>query len=678
MKRIVLLLVLIQQVSIAQIENSVFPKVPYTEFNALAVEGSHIYTAGDCNTALVSDNGGQNWNTVALDETIQNIQILPGSNGQKAIYQSRDKILVFDMATAQFEEISSASLFLSSGNFVSVEVDDKNIYIISNQNIHMSSASNIQWTKVADFNFDNDAVELTDITENIIHIATLDGLYLRVRLDTYEIEMRNEFMNRIYAFDMVTDNLGYFTVQNFTYAVKTTDGGTTYTELENMPENVGVTGYGQDIILTINTNRMYLSLDGGASSTYIPIPDDGTYDLINAKYMTKDGILYVAGKSAMVAKTEDFGITFTNLNTYKRENLSDIHMHTSGVGVAAGGFSTVIKTTDGGDTWTLIPWDNSSNDYLNAVLVVNEEWYLVAGSNTLYVFENDEIISTVERGIEVMHHNEAEGYIIGLQSSNSDYAIVKSTDNGLSWESKAFVPGYNYSIHQAPGGKIYVPGLEGNIYTSIDGGETWEIESFGDDLPIRRMDFLDENVGIASTGLKLYLTTDGGVSADLLVSGYDIRNLNFLSTDHILYTTSNEAQTNIYESTDGGQIFAVTKEFCSETNKSFTDVNGVIWLAQNGGHINKYKPETSTSTVETSMNTLSIFPNPVRSGQPLNLDLNLKLRQVHLITMDGRKLNIELNSDHSLSTSGLVSGIYTVEVELSDQSTIYARFIITK
>ena len=126
----------------------------------------------------------------------------------------------------------------------------------------------------------------------------------------------NDFMNRIFSFDMITDDLGYLSLQNFTYPIKTTDGGATYTDLENMPENIGVTGFGNDVIMTINTNRIYVSTDGGQSSTFIRMPEDGTYDLIQDSYVTDDGVLYLVGRSSVVAKTEDFGQSFVNLNDY--------------------------------------------------------------------------------------------------------------------------------------------------------------------------------------------------------------------------------------------------------------------------------------------------------------------------------------------------------------------------
>jgi len=63
----------------------------------------------------------------------------------------------------------------------------------------------------------------------------LEGVFIRVDLDSEATEVMNEFLNRIYSFDMVSDDLGYFTIQSFTYPIKTTDGGMTYTDLENLP-----------------------------------------------------------------------------------------------------------------------------------------------------------------------------------------------------------------------------------------------------------------------------------------------------------------------------------------------------------------------------------------------------------------------------------------------------------
>jgi photosystem II stability/assembly factor-like uncharacterized protein len=677
MKKIILLLLLIQQIVIGQ-DFSVFPNVPYSELHALAVEGDFIYTAGDCNTAIVSKNGGDTWTTIELDITARSICIVPGSNGEKAIYQNKDEILEFDINTLEFTEISTSSLFLSSGNYIRIESNEQNVYVISNQNVHVAQPGQYNWTRIADFGFQNDAVVATDITENYLHVGSLNGLLLRVDLSTTEVEEMNDFMSRIYSFDMVNDDLGYFTIQNFTYPIKTTDGGSTYSDLDELPENIGVKGYGENVIVTVNTNRIYVSTDGGASSTYIPIPDDGTYDLIYASLFTDDGVLYFAGRSSMVGKSTDFGASFINLNEYQRENLFDIEIHPSGKGVAIGGTQSIVKTDDGGDTWALQDLTGfPSDNYLNAVVVISQNKYLVAGNDILLVVVDDQIVENVAVGIDNMIYNSDGDYLVGLRSDFSDFSIVKSTDQGLTWESKAFLPSYNYHISQSPSGKIFVPGPEDNIYTSVDGGETWDIESFGSETEIRRLAFLDENVGIASTGLQLYMTTDGGETSSLISTGYDIKNLHFISADNIVYTTSNESQTNIYESTDGGNSFEELKEFCSQSSGSFRDEDNTIWLAQNGGHINKYIPAGSTSTNDLSNELLTLYPNPIHAGQDVKLDVDMSISEIVLTSISGKIIRkIKASHENSFSTNGMSSGMYSVTLKSTNGELVQSKLVI--
>ncbi len=188
MKKNILLLLFIQQLAFCQDNFSVFPNVPYTELNAIAVEGDYIYTAGDCNTAIVSKDGGLTWTTITVIDVVKSICIVPGSNGEKAVYQYKDEIFEFDINTLEFTEISTSSLFLSSGNYIRVEADNQNVYVISNQNIHEAQPGQYNWTRIADFGFQNDAVVATDITQNYLHIASLNGHLLRVHLTTNVVE----------------------------------------------------------------------------------------------------------------------------------------------------------------------------------------------------------------------------------------------------------------------------------------------------------------------------------------------------------------------------------------------------------------------------------------------------------------------------------------------------------
>ena len=660
MRKIIYLLLFFQYISFGQIENSIFPQVPYSALHTIAVSGDYIYAGGDCNTGLFSTDGGTTWNTVALNDGVRNVRILPGSNGSKAIFQYTNEIFVFDSSTENFEEISSTSLFLSSGNFVSIEVDDENVYVISNQNIHKAAAGQYDWDKIADFDFDNDAVVVSDITENYLHIGTLNGMLMRVNTQSNATETMNDFMNRIFSFDMVSDDLGYLSIQNFTYPIKTTDGGATYSELENLPENIGVRGYGEDVIMTINTNRIYVSTDGGASSTFIRIPEDGTFDLIQASYVTDDGNLYLVGRSSTVAKTEDFGQTFINLNDYKRENLQDIEIHPSGTGVAVGGYSSVIKTTDGGETWSLVDWAYDQSNYLQAVAVMSENRYVIGGNSSITVLENDQIVSTVERGIDYMHKDVNGEYLIAIQSSNSDRSVIKSSDGGLTWETKVFLPGFAYSISQSPSGKLFIPGQDGLILTSTDKGETWDIESFGDDLDVRDIVFYDDNLGLASTGLRLYKTTDGGATAEMLVQSYLIKNMYFITEDQLFYTSATNAQTNIYESTDGGESFSLSKEYCSESQSSYKDENDAVWFAQKGGHINRFFPKDVSSTSELDFGSMAFYPNPVIAGQDLVLESEIKINQVTITSITGEIIDRIIPESNTIPTEGLNKGLFVI------------------
>jgi len=665
------------QIAIAQSELSIYPTVPYSELNAIAVEGDFIYTAGDCNSALISTDGGENWETIEVEKLVANIRILPGSNGSKAVYQFIDGVYELDAFTLEFTEISSSSLFLSSGSYISVETDDENVYVISSQNIHRGKVGEYDWEKIADFDFDNNSVLRTDITENYLHVGTLNGQFFNVHLETNEVVEKNDFMNRISAFDMVNDDLGYFTIQSFSNPIKTTDGGETYTALENLPENINVKGYGDNVIMTINTNRIYVSTDGGASATYIPTPRDGTYDLIFSNYMTEDGTLYLAGRSSVIAKTEDFGMSFVNLNSYKRENLMDINIHSSGTGVAVGGNYSIIKTENGGAQWELTDIPLEEGNFLNAALVLAQGKYIVAGSDALVIVENDQVVHTVERGLDALHYSNSGDYLIGLQSSNNDYSIIKSTDGGLSWNTKAFLPGYSFNISQSSNGKIYVPGLDGDIYTSTDDGETWEIERFGVDLDVTRVLFYDDNIGIATTGTQLYKTEDGGQTATQIASGYIIRNMHFVNEDQIIYTTAQNAMTNVFESIDGGESFERVKTFCSQSFNSFKDEDNVVWFAQNGGHINNYQPQGTSSTQKIIPTSTILYPNPTSVNQPFQIDLNEEVTQVTFTTITGESLKtVRPDISNIISTEGLPAGMYTLTIETLQHTVAYAKLII--
>jgi|GEM_PF-6802581 len=108
---------------------------------------------------------------------------------------------------------------------------------------------------------------------------------------------------------------------------KTIDGGNTWVEIQDWPENNPVRVYNEDIIMTSNTNRFFVSTDGGATNTANYMSDDIHAGLIYNTRFDEDGNIYMVGESSMVLRSSDLGETYDNLIPNIRTHLNNIHFN---------------------------------------------------------------------------------------------------------------------------------------------------------------------------------------------------------------------------------------------------------------------------------------------------------------------------------------------------------------
>lgn len=675
--RVLLCILLCSNVLLGQIQNSVYPKSPYSNVNHLAVDGDNIIMSGTCETVTISHDDGNTWKHIELPNTIYALTIIPGTGGD-AYFLTANEVYLYKATEESFEVVSKSSMQLEGGSFVNAHVHEGVTYLVTHGAVFKASPT-YDWENIMTLNFTDGVTQHSDLTSTSIFVASNKGEIKKLDLLTNTITDLKNLGNRINNFDMVTDKVGYATVSGLAALQKTIDGGATYFDLPNMPENIRGTGYGENIIFTINTNRMYRSTDGGSTATYIPYLTDGTTDLIQDYHITEDGVLYLAGRSSTIIRSMDFGDTFESLNSQKKEWLSDIEVHPSGTGYAIGGEYTLLKTSNNGASW--MPVDASilkEDNYLNDLVMLDANTVGIAAGEGFYVLENDVVKHSVDGNYASVAYNATEDYLIAVRYNGSAYEIAKSVDGGVSWIRKSFAPDATQNIFQSNTGKIYIAQYTGNLITSVDGGESWEIEEVPDLTSITEVAFWDDDFGLISSGSKLYKTLDGGKTVLQVHSAYSARNIEFITKDHFIVTGAQNSQTTIFESLDGGENVTNAMSFCSVTNSTFFDGENTVWLAQQGGHINKHVITGPSASRDIHLGSLLAYPNPVSLNGTLSIRVNGQQGEVSLYNTTGqqmKKVNTRINTEViDISLDGLNAGWYSIEFRT--ETSIYTQRLI--
>ncbi len=157
-------------------------------------------------------------------------------------------------------------------------------------------------------------------------------------------------------------------------------------------------------------------------------------------------------------------------------NFNDIEFTDDTTGYAVGGLGSLVKTTDGGETWT------TRN----------------TGITDIYTSLN-----------KIQMINSDTGYAVGGKG-----AIIKTTDAGETWTSQVSgITSTIYGLH-FPEDELtgWVSGATGKLLKTTDGGQNWTPQAVGVSGSYMGLHFINNLEGYIVNGNKFHQTTDGGAT----------------------------------------------------------------------------------------------------------------------------------------------------------------------
>jgi len=251
-------------------------------------------------------------------------------------------------------------------------------------------------------------------------------------------------------------------------------------------------------------------------------------------------------------------------------------------GYSAGAFGTVVKTTNGGETWSQI--STGTNTRLLSVDFINPNTGYIGGFDQLLMKTingglNWSIVQLPREGpfdslfsiMDINFVNLNTGYVLGFFQLESK--IWKTTDAGSIWTTQT-TAGANYlnTLHFLDENNGYAAGgsLGSEIIKTTNGGTSWELVQFYDFPALSDIYFIDQTTGIAAgkNGCVL-MSTNSGVNWIQTGSptSMDIVSVLFVNNQ----TGFGIGSGNIYlKTTNGGNNWTV-EEFGWSTIKPFMD-----------------------------------------------------------------------------------------------------------
>ena len=235
---------------------------------------------------------------------------------------------------------------------------------------------------------------------------------------------------------------------------------------------------GSRLVVVGERGHVLLSTDGGGSWKQANVP---VRVLLTAVHMHDERTGWAVGHDAVILRTGDGGETWTLVHQAPEEELPllDVWFRDERTGFAIGAYGYFLVTRDGGETW--MSRAISEDDFhLNALAPAGDGG---SGSQRLYIAAEAGVAYRSDDGGEtwrelsspyagswndVLALDDGELLLMGLRGN-----LFRSGDAGETWSR---VPtGTNATLTGAirlPSGAILVTGLEGNVLTSRDGGRS--------------------------------------------------------------------------------------------------------------------------------------------------------------------------------------------------------------
>ena len=195
------------------------------------------------------------------------------------------------------------------------------------------------------------------------------------------------------------------------------------------------------------------------------------------------------------------------------------------------GPATLIKTIDGGSTWTTIDLSPYASTLIDCYFVSPDSGFVVGGLGEFQNLTKSIVLSTgdggatwsvrwqgtrlEEWGWKIAFPTPDIGYI-SLESSNGSHYFIKSLDGGTTWNEHFFGNGSarrEQGIGFANPSLGWVGGSAGFAYETTDGGQNWNLTNWGTQL--NRVFMMSGTLGYA-VGETVYKYSEQDVT-DILV-----------------------------------------------------------------------------------------------------------------------------------------------------------------
>ncbi|HPI12279.1 MAG TPA: YCF48-related protein, partial [Catalimonadaceae bacterium] len=245
-----------------------------------------------------------------------------------------------------------------------------------------------------------------------------------------------------------------------------------------------------------------------------PLP---TANQLRDVHFINDQTGWAVGEYGTILRTDNGGISWTSQEGGTSKMLNDVLFLNNQTGWVCGSNGTLLKTMNGGETWQQFPFgtvktlDALSFPVSNIGYAVGENGLIIKTTNGGYSW-NPQVSGTSSFLTSVSFVDEQTGWATGLFGT-----ILKTTNGGDSWNAQSSGTSYSFMNSCFINTQIgWAAGDNGTLLKTTNGGSTWQNQVSGTTNTIQAIQFTDSQNGIyVSEQGKIRTTSNGGTSWNL-------------------------------------------------------------------------------------------------------------------------------------------------------------------
>lgn len=359
---------------------------------------------------------------------------------------------------------------------------------------------------------------------------------------------------------------------------------------------------------------------------------------------------FACGNAGTVLKTTDGGTTWTPINISTSNPVRQVSFTSTTQGWAAvgdpGNYMTtggLYVTSNGGTTWTPVTWTGSPFANLSVQFFSATSGYVGAthytsgtGTDTYYTSNGGTSWTSNPANIDwnwiydMSFLNATTGWTVG-DGLTMGY-IFHTTNGGTSWSYQDSTANFYYGIDFKNANVGYAVGGAGTIVATTNGGTTWSNQTSGTSVQLNGVSFASTTTGwtAGNTGTIL-ITTNAGVAWSAETSGTS-QNLNAI--------------------------------VCFDSNTA--------WAVGNGGTILKREFVNGIDEINAPV-SMSVYPNPFSSLATILIerhsDINAEgMGMVKIYDVFGKEIkSMPVNLDNqktqvTIERDNMATGLYIYKV----------------